>query len=370
MTSRKMLATATVLVLVVAGVFALVLHRNHPPAPAAPAGTSGVTATTAPPVSAKPSALPGPTGAGGIALGVYVKPVEGGGSSEAALGQFASAIHRRLAIVQTFTGWETAGGAPVPFPAAFVSYAETEGATPMVTWQPEQAVGGGGTGAGLLSDQPDFSLDQLSSGRYDPYIRSWAEAAKAFGHVVYVRLMHEMNDKTYPWSIGVNGNMNAQQYITAWRHIVGIFQSVGASNVQFVWCVGAKPTQPNPAAYFPGDGYVSWIALDGYNRGRPWQSFTSVFSVAYGEVTAVSTLPVMIAETASVESPDDPGAKAAWITSAFDQEIPQNFPRVRAVLYFDAPGRGFSYSLSSSPAAQQAFAQVAASPLYQGTGPG
>ncbi|MGB7050876.1 MAG: hypothetical protein WBG41_04850, partial [Acidimicrobiales bacterium] len=105
------------------------------------------------------------------------------------------------------------------------------------------------------------------------------------------------------------------------------------------------------------------------NRGTPWESFTSIFSEAYAEVTAVSTLPLMIAETGSVDEPGNPSAKADWITSAFEQEIPQQFPRVRAVLYFDAPGRGFSYALNSSPQALTAFTQVAASSLYQAPAP-
>ena len=311
------------------------------------------------------AALPGPTGAQGIALGVYVKPGGASGDLESAIAGFESSIGRRLAVIQTFTGWQTASGAPVPFPTTFADYVEGAGATPMITWQPEQAVTASQSPGGRLSDQPDFSLRQLTSGRYDSYIRSWALAAKAFDRVVYVRMMHEMNDRTYPWSIGVNGNTGADEYVAAWRHIVGIFQAAGATNVQFVWCVGAEPAVPDPAVYFPGDRYVSWIALDGYNRGTPWQSLTSIMDQAYTEITAVSPLPVMIAETGSVEQPGDPTAKSGWISSALEREIPQAFPRVRAVLYFDAPGRGFSYALSSSTQALQAFAQVAGSAGYQ-----
>jgi hypothetical protein len=343
---------------------------DQPPGAAAPT----VTASTRPASPANPTgqpaaSLPGPSGAGGIALGVYVKPTQPIGGQTASLAQFDASIGRRLAIVQTFTGWQTATGGAVPFPTAFATYANSIGATPMITWQPEQAIKASGAPQGLLSDQPNFSLVQLASGRYDAYIRSWAEQAKAFGRVVYVRPMQEMNDRIYPWSVGVNGNSGPAEFITAWRHIVGIFQDEGASNVQFVWCVGANPTSPNPAEFFPGDSYTSWIALDGYNRGAPWQSFTSIFSAAYGDITAVSDQPVMVAEIGSVESSTDPSAKASWIASTFDQEIPQGFPRIRAVVYFDAPGRGFSYSLASSPAALSAFSAVAGSPEYQGYAP-
>jgi len=326
--------------------------------------------TSAPQTSAQGGAsLPGPTGASGIALGIYVKPEPSQGGQIGALQGFETSVGRRLAILQTFTGWQTQSGAMIPFPEAFASYAASTGATPMITWQPEQAVTASETPTGLLLDQPNFSLAQLSSGRYDGYIRAWADQAKRFGRTIYVRPMQEMNDPVYPWSIGVNGNTDPDEFIAAWRHIVGIFASEGATNVQFVWCVGANPASPSPAEFFPGDSYTSWIALDGYNRGNPWKSFTSIFSAAYTEITTVSSRPVMVAEMGSVENESDPTAKADWITSALGQEIPQAFPRVGAVLYFDAPGRGFSYALSSSSAALDAFKVQAASAHYQGDAP-
>ncbi len=363
--SGVLIAVAALVIAGAASLAWVLAGTDHPVKPSSGSNPSTRpppgTPTTGPPASSPP----GSSRSSGIALGVYVKPSPTTGNAEATLAAFESSIGRRLAIVQTFTGWQAASGTPIPFPTAFASYASSIGATPMVTWQPEQAVTAGQSPGGLLSDQPNFSLAQLSSGRYDGYIRSWADQAKAFGRVVYVRLMHEMNDKTYPWSIGVNGNTGAGEYIATWQHIVHIFQTEGATNVQFVWCVGAKPSNPNPAEYFPGDNYVSWISIDGYNRGTPWESFTTIFSQAYSEITAVSSHPVMIGETGCVEDPTNPGAKAAWITSAFDEEIPQQFPRIRAVLYFDAPGRGFSYALSSSSASLNAFSRVAASPQFQ-----
>jgi hypothetical protein len=296
-----------------------------------------------------------------------VKPDPAQGGSTGTLNQFFQQLGRRLAIVQTFTAWQRTNGAPIPFPTQFASYAESLGATPMITWQPQQALTRADAPGGLLSNQPNFSLTQIASGTYDSYIRSFADQARQFGHPVLVRMMHEMNDKTYPWSYGVNGNTDPAQYVAAWQHIVNIFRQEGASNVQFVWCIGATPVLPNIAAFYPGDGYVSWVAIDGYNRGTPWKTFTDVFGPAYSQVTALTSLPVMIAEFGTVESPSDPSAKASWITSALQQEIPQTFPRVRAALYFDAPGRGFSYALSSSPAALSAYAQAAGSSSYQAT---
>jgi len=317
--------------------------------------------TLIPPAAATPAAAAPPAG---IALGAYVAPAPVPGAPNAAIAALTSGIGRGLAIFQTFQDWETTAGVPQPFPTAFATYVSSVGATPMITWQPQATPPAGSSPA----SQPDFSLVQLASGRYDPYITGWADQARAFTKVVYVRLMHEMNGRWYPWGATVNGN-TPQQYVAAWQHIVGIFVTEGATNVRFVWCASTG-ARNDPGPYFPGDAYVSWIALDGYNRWGPWRSFTSIFAARYAQITAISGAPVMIAETASVEDPLDPAAKSAWISSAFAQEIPQSFPRVAAALYFDAPVGAKDQVLTSSAGAMQAFGQVAALPRYQAPAPG
>jgi endoglucanase len=73
----------------------------------------------------------------------------------------------------------------------------------------------------------------------------------------------------------------------------------------------------------------------------------------------------MIAETASTESGGD---KAAWITSAYLDEIPRQFPRLRAVVWFNHH-KETSWPVDSSPASLAAYSEVASSPLDQrGTG--
>lgn len=304
------------------------------------------------------------TSSSAIALGAFVSPTGTQGSTQAAVLHLESTIGRNLAVINSFSDWQDQTGRPVAFPVGLATFASSVGAVPMVTWQPEHAPAPGTVDA----NQPSYSLAQLASGRYDAYITSWADQAKAYGGPVYVRLMHEMNGNWYPWGYNVNGNSGPQQYIAAWQHIVDSFRSVGADNVQFVWC-GSSSGHADPALYFPGDRYASWIALDGYNRGTIWQTLTQVFATPYAQITAVSKLPVMLAEIGTVEQPGVPNGKASWITSGFESEIPQNFPRVHAALYFDSPGAGFDWSLTSSAEAMAAFTQVGASANYQGTLP-
>ena len=132
---------ATVLVVVIGAVTVVLVHADHHRS----AATAGSTPPSGSPTtgSSSSSSPAGPSGSTGVALGVYVKPDPAIGSAEATLGSFEASIDRHLAIVQTFTGWETGTGAMIPFPTAFASYATSVGATPMITWQPEQAVKAG-----------------------------------------------------------------------------------------------------------------------------------------------------------------------------------------------------------------------------------
>jgi beta-mannanase len=178
---------------------------------------------------------------------------------------------------------------------------------------------------------------------------------------VLLRLMHEMNGTWYPsWSGNPTG------YVAAWRHIHDLFTQVGATNVEWVWCpnvwwTGSLAT--DPGAYYPGDGYVDWLGLDGYNKtSQSWMSFSQIFSYAYSHITAIAAKPLMIAEMASGEATATQAAagdsKAAWITAAYTQTIP-TMPKLKAVLWFnqdETANEGCcDWRLSSSPAAKEAF---------------
>ena len=60
-----------------------------------------------------------PSGAPGIALGAYVQPAPVPGAPNAAITNLIGGIGHSLAIVQTFSDWQTTTGASVPFPTAF-----------------------------------------------------------------------------------------------------------------------------------------------------------------------------------------------------------------------------------------------------------
>lgn len=231
---------------------------------------------------------------------------------------------------------------------------------PMITVEPY--VGGYGNGV---------SMADIAKGSYDNYINAEAKVAKSYNGEVLIRFAHEMNGSWYDWGAG-NGS-TAQDYVNAWRHYVSVFRQDGAANVKFVWAPNVNGGSYPFTSYFPGDSWVDYVALDGYNWGHSgsnsWQSFAQAFGSSYEAITQLSSKPVMITETGSSEIGGD---KAAWIHEAFLHEIPKQFPRIVAVTWFD---RDFSaageqdWRLSSSSASLAAYRQVVSNSLYGGPDP-
>jgi beta-mannanase len=272
------------------------------------------------------------------------------------LAAFESRVGKEVAIVHWFQGW---GAANAALDTRLLSAVAGHGSAPMITWEPWDYTKG--------IDQPGYSLATIAAGQHDAYIRSWAQGLARYRGPVLLRFAHEMNLRRYPWSVGVNGN-TASDYINAWCHIHAIFVVEGATNVQWVWCPNvAWDAQTAFASMFPGDAYLHWVALDGYNNVNwgGWQSFGQIFSSSYTSITALSVKPVMIAETSSGEVG---GSKAAWIRDALGTQLPTHFPRVRALLWFNE-NKEVDWRIESSETARRAFAEAVASRRYRSSWP-
>lgn len=216
--------------------------------------------------------------------------------------------------------------------------------------------------------QPEFRLKRIINGSYDPYIREFAEASLAWGHPYFLRFDWEMNGFWFPWSEGVNGNKKGE-FVKAWRHVHDIFTKVGAVNANWVWCpnIALIKKLKNFGDLYPGDRYVDWTCLDGFNWGETansqgWQSFEDVFSSTYKEVKKIAPgKPMIIGETASDERG---GSKADWIKHAL-AVIPKKFPKIRGLVWFDERSQGMKWPLESSKSSERAFQKAIASKLYR-----
>jgi mannan endo-1,4-beta-mannosidase len=301
----------------------------------------------------------------GAYIGVFRPPAP---FDEAAIDVYAASISpKKPAMVMWYQPW--ASGRTKFDPAACVSlYAR--GAIPMVTWEPWDP--GGQTAPAIDTvNETAFRLSNITAGAYDPYIRTFARAVKSARGPVMIRLMHEMNGNWYPWSGTANGNQ-PQDFVPAWRHVHDLFAAEGATNVTWVWSINRESIPPTPensfAAYYPGDAYVDWVSMSGFNwgtslPGTSWLSFDFWFTrpLAYLKTTGK---PVVLSEFGCIEGGGD---KSAWIVDAY-AKIASQHPEVKAVIYFDeletrSTGQQLDWRISSSPGALAGY-QAAVAPPY------
>jgi hypothetical protein len=234
------------------------------------------------------------------------------------------------------------------FDARAADQVAAEGALPMVTLLPCLD----GT---LGAEQPAFSLRRIAGGDFDRYLRRWAAGAAAWRHPLMLRFAPEMNGSWNPWSAGVNGN-SSHDFVLAWRHIHALFDRSGATNVEWVWSPNVvMAASPSLASLYPGDQYVDWVGIDGYNWGtsRPhsrWQSFAQIFAQTLQQVRSFTSKPLMLSEVGSAESG---GSKAAWLEDFFVQ-LRRN-PDILAFVWFDFKKEA-DWRVASSPASARAFA--------------
>jgi Glycosyl hydrolase family 26 len=258
-----------------------------------------------------------------VVFGAYTS---GAPESRAPVDALTAKTGRAPGILMWYRNWTQA-----PFDPADLSVATSGGAVPMGTWEPR--------------DRP---LAAIRKGTYDDYIRTSARAAVRYGRPVFVRFAHEMNGDWYPWG-------RSRDYVAAWRHVVSLFRAEGASNVRWVWAPNVDDGELPFEAYYPGDGWVDWVGLDGYAwghvKGGPWLSFAAIFGASYDRLGKLTAKPMMITETAAN---DDGYDKAGWIRAGLGRELAK-LSRVRALIWFDKAFEGADWRVDSSPAALAAL---------------
>jgi hypothetical protein len=277
-----------------------------------------------------------------------------------ALTTFEGLVGKGLSLVSLNSPFEECSGpcTTFPFPTQMMENIRAYGAIPFFNWS-SQSIPADSTNSSLM---PDYQLSDLISGRYDGYIREFAESARGWGHSFFLRFNWEMNGNWFPWGAGVNGN-GPGEFVAAWRHVHDIFTAVGATNATWVWCPYTEverhfaPLKP----LYPGNRYVDWTCMDGFNWGsnptnpHPWRSFGQIFETTYRKLTKqiAPSKPIVLAEMASTGGNR---AKAAWIRDMFKQ-LATGFRRVRGLIWFDQVDRGINWPLETSPAATAAFAK-------------
>ena len=295
---------------------------------------------------------------------------------------FESHTGKKVSIIHFGQSWYS-NGTPLRFPEASFDKVRNHGSIPLFSWSSRDAR--------HASIDPNFRSSVVTSGRYDSYIRQFADDAAAWGHPFFLRFDWEMNGWWYPWAEGklgtgtaiYNGN-NPGDYVAMWRHVHDIFVQAGATNVTWVWCINEMTNtsagqHPPMAQIYPGDNYVDWTGMDNYNRYAGWESFSTMITGAgtnwilntYEALLDIApSKPIMLAEFGSKEDTFDGQRKADWLIDALTVQLPVNFPQIKAAVYFnwnvttDPANPDSSIVIESSAVARAAFATGIAASYY------
>jgi hypothetical protein len=272
-----------------------------------------------------------------------------------AVSRFEKTVGKGLSMLEFATPFGDCSQSPCtfsPFPTKAMQAVRNFGTIPFLSWSSQS------TPASI--EQPDFQLADVIDGSYDSYLTSFAREAARWKHPFFLRFDWEMNGNWFAWGNGANGNRPGE-YVAAWRHVHDIFTKVGATNATWVWCpyANAKDAYSQLHSYYPGNRYVDWTCLDGYNWGRapanpqPWMSFERIFGRSYRAITRqiAPGKPMLLGEIASNGAGR---SKAAWIRQMF-RTLVGRYQRIRGLIWFNQFDRGITWPIETSPGAVRAF---------------
>jgi hypothetical protein len=244
---------------------------------------------------------------------------------------------KKNSVVVLFTSFNEA------FPTTQVENLWNNGNTPLITLEPQ-----------------GYTAAQLAAGDADAIATQWAADFKAWlnqgeNRSAFLRFGHEMNGNWYSWS------GDPTHYVNAWQRLHAILSAQGC---KWVWAVNNTDVN-SPAAeqYYPGDDYVDWLAIDGYNWGKSqpnadwdtWLGFPQIFDNMLKRLVALSpNKPILIAEmgTSSVVSTNEVGQgisdaarKAQWLSHTYLLGA-KTYPQIKLVAYFNEDKAGATTLIS------------------------
>lgn len=222
-----------------------------------------------------------------------------------------------------------------------------QGAVPLISWMP---IDSSRTNTNILGE--------IAAGNWDTYLNTWAAGLQSWldsrseeNPRVMIRFGHEFNGTWYSYGD------DPARFVTAWQYIHDLFETYGLNqSIEWVWCANNVDVDSinDVTQYYPGNDYVDWTSIDGYNWGSnyswsQWKTFEDVFANMYLDLTSnYPDKPILLAEVSSANHADLPNIAwgqdgddsdngndtNAWIENMME-ELPLHFPAVRAVSIFN-----------------------------------
>jgi hypothetical protein len=309
----------------------------------------------------------------GVMLGAHIGAAHDP-NSKADFTAVETAIGRKLAIDNDHEDWEV-------FPNVDrIRWDAQNGRLSMLSWRIkfDRSHPNGGCA----------TADAINAGTYDAQLKRQAQAIESIGRPVLIRFNYEMtgnkeDDCFAGFRVKSNIPLAASKYVTAWRHVVGVFRSVGATNARWVFAPGhGAYANGHWKPFYPGDAYVDWIAVDCYNKSGKSVSFADDPGIqAFYRVAAPMGKPLMVSETGAPNDPRlNPDPQTVWLNTA--RAFLKSKPAIKAFVWWSGSGRhghrrhhssdptyaGSGYMLKGSGLA--AFRAMASDPYFQASADG
>jgi beta-mannanase len=273
--------------------------------------------------------------------------------------QFEKLVNKKTSIAHYYIGWESLND---PQLISQFDKIHQYGWTPMLNVNPY-----------YFSQCPATNLplyQAIAEGKCDEFLESAGKNLSQVNKPFYLLFAWEMNNDQNKWSVISTGSTSAD-FVQAWRHMHDVFSKAGASHVIWVFTPNIPDVTQTPySALYPGDNYVDWVGLDGYNWGTTqswsqWLSFSEIFKAPYHSLTTIApSKPVMLAE---INSTDQGGDKAAWFKDMLTKQIPTNFPQIQAVVIFNedrSDQENVNWKIQSTSNSLKGFTQAINSGYY------
>jgi len=175
---------------------------------------------------------------------------------------------------------------------------------------------------------------KAGNGEYDRVIKKYAAWAKSVKRPIYLRIGYEFD--------GPHNELEPNEYVRAYRHIVDLIRAKGADNIAFVWhSYASKPFKGYPlSAWYPGDAYVDWVAISVFGHAYSGTDFGPDCDAVL-KFAKQHKKPVMIAESSPINGIDPTNDEAwnRWFVNFFSfayrknikaiSFINENWPRTR-----------------------------------------
>jgi hypothetical protein len=203
--------------------------------------------------------------------------------------------------------------------------------------------------------EPQHSLDDINSGAYDNLFKKYASSSAAYGYPIILAPFAEFNLNEAPWQYSLNGN-TPEKFVQAWRRVHGFF--AGVTNVTFALAYNNQNIpddgKNNFKDYYPGDDYVNFVAVDGFNFGTSTedsQNFNQIFDPIMPTLESFKK-PIILTSIGSLSYPQ----KAHWIRFGLDAYLKEH-PNIVGWVYFNFNDVALNrdWSIDTDPASLATF---------------